>query len=64
MVEKYYKEIINKGLDKKILFKSWLKIGTVMGWLRRYNIIRDENLHKTVEALEGAMEGVEWPKKD
>ena len=64
MSKDHYKEIINRGLDKKIWFKIWLSIGIKVGWIRRYNIIRDENLHKTVEALEGAMEGVEWPKKD
>lgn len=48
---KYHTEIKNDGLDNKMWFKLWMWVGGRLGWIRRYNILRDYNMIETYNTL-------------
>ena len=54
MMIKYYTEIKNDGMDKKIWFRIWIWIGSKLGWCRRYNVMRDYSLFDAYNSLEKA----------
>jgi len=57
-IGKYYSEIKSNRLDEKRWFKIWMSIGIRLGWLKRYNIIRDYKMIESYDALKRSYEEI------
>jgi|TARA_B100000315_G_C14589047_1_gene594740 hypothetical protein len=55
---KYYTDIKKDNLDRKILFRLWMWIGTKLGWCRRYNVLRDYSMIDAYNSLNKAFEDI------